>query len=67
MKEYVSNSAAKAIQRCLAIKQLRGIKPKAMRQLYSLNYRLRRLSLVQTLYFISATQSSPAAWGTSCH
>ncbi len=35
MKEHVSNSAAKAIQRCLAIKRLRGIKPKAMRQLYS--------------------------------
>lgn len=34
MKEHVSNAASKAISRCLAIKRLRGIKPKAMRQLY---------------------------------
>ena len=34
MKEHVSNAATKAISRCLAIKRLRGIKQKAMRQLY---------------------------------
>ncbi len=35
MEEHVSNAASKAISQCLAIKRLRGIKPKAMRQLYS--------------------------------
>lgn len=35
MKEHVSNAATKNISLCLAIKRLRGIKRKAMRQLYS--------------------------------
>ncbi len=35
MKEHVGNAVSKAISRCLAIKQLRGIKPKAMRQLHN--------------------------------
>ncbi len=35
MKKHVSNEASKAISRCLAIKRLYGIKPKAIWQLYS--------------------------------
>lgn len=35
IKEYLSNSTAKTIQQCLAIKRLNGIKPKAICQLYS--------------------------------
>ncbi len=34
-KEYVNNAASKVISQCLAIKQLRGIKTKAMQYLYS--------------------------------
>ncbi len=35
MKEHVGNAASKAISRCLAIKRLCDIKPKAIQQLYN--------------------------------